>query len=71
MLHVPFRHQDELLGDNNTFIAAYATFFQSGNLPPSLEEDIHRLEQLSEGPSEDDRSEVCLMHTNSFSPVSL
>ena len=71
MLHVPFWHQNKLLGDNDTFIAAYATFLQSGNIRPSLEEDIHRLEQLSEGSSEDDKSEVCLMHTNIFPSFSL
>ena len=59
MLHVPFRLQDELLGDNDTFTAAYATFLQSGNIPPSLEDDIHRLEQISQQSLEDDSTEVC------------
>ena len=31
---------------HDTFTAAYAAFLQSGNIPPSLEDDIHRLEQL-------------------------
>lgn len=38
MLHVPFRHQEELLGDHDTYAAAYATFLHSGSVPPSLEE---------------------------------
>ena len=36
MFYVPFRCQDDLLSDNNTFAAAYAIFLQSGNVPPSL-----------------------------------
>ena len=43
MLHVAFRHQSELLGNHTTFVAAYATFLQSGSIPSSLEDDIHRL----------------------------
>ena len=41
MLHVPFRHQSELLGDNTTFTAAYADCLQSVSIPSSLEDDIH------------------------------
>ena len=62
MLHVPFRLQGQLMGDNDTFAAAYATFLQSGNIPPSLEDDIHRLEQISQQPSENDSTEVCYDH---------
>ena len=54
MLHVPFRHQDELLGDETTFSATYANFLQSGNIPSSLEDDIYRLEQMSHLPSEEE-----------------
>ena len=50
MLH----HKSELLGTNTTFTAAYAEFLQSGNIPTSLEDDIHRLQQSSQQPSEDD-----------------
>ena len=57
MLHVPFRHQSELLGNHNTHTAAYAAFLQSDGIPPSLEDDIHRLQQSSQERSEDD-SEV-------------
>ena len=45
MQHVPFRHVDELKGTCSTFVEAYAIFFHSGNVPPSLEDDIDRLEQ--------------------------
>ena len=58
MLHLPFRHQDELLGSETTFAAAYADFLQSDNIPSSLEDDIYRLEQLSQLPTEEDNSEV-------------
>jgi hypothetical protein len=57
MLHVPFRHQSELLGYNTNFTAAYADFLQSDSIPPSLEDDVHRLQQSSQEPSADD-SEV-------------
>ena len=58
MLYVPFRHQSELLGDNTTYIAAFADFLQSGTIPSSLEDDIQRLQQLSNQSSEDDDIEV-------------
>ena len=54
MLHVPFRRLNELLGGDNTFAAAYATFLQSGSIPPSLEEDIHRLQQAEQQTQGDD-----------------
>ena len=59
LLHIPFRLQDQLLGDSNTSSAAYATVLQSGNIPPSLEDDIHRLEQLTQQPSGNYNDEVC------------
>ena len=60
MLHVPFRHQSELLGNHTTFAAAYSTFLQSGSIPSSLEDDIHRLQELSQT-SENDDTEVSLL----------
>ncbi len=60
MLHKPFRQQEELLGGCDSYVAAYAVFLQSGNLPPSLQDDIHRLEQQSQLTSEDVNTEVCL-----------
>ena len=58
MLHVPFRHQSELLGNNDSFTAAYANFLQSSNIPSSLEDDIHQLEQLNQRPSNENDAEV-------------
>ena len=46
MLHVPFHHQSELLCGNTTFTAAYANFLQSGSIPLSLEDDIHKMMTL-------------------------
>lgn len=61
MFHVPFQHQRELLNDNNTSTAAYATFLESGNIP-TLEDDVHHLEPLSQQPSGNDGTEVCSVH---------
>ncbi len=44
MLHKPFVQLDELLGRCDTYAAAYATFLQSGNVPKSPADNIHRLE---------------------------
>ena len=57
MQHVLFRRQEELLGEHGTYAAAYASFLQSGSIPSSLEDDIHRLEQCP--PTPEDNSEVC------------
>ena len=54
MMYKPFRRQEELLAGSDTYTAAYAIFLQSGNIPPSLEDDIYRLQQQSQQPTEDD-----------------
>ena len=59
MLYKPFHHEEELLAGAGTYAAVYATFLQSDNLPPSLEDDIHRLEQQGQHASSDDSVEVC------------
>lgn len=43
MLHVPFRQVNHLKQQCDSFAEAYASFLQSGNAPPSLEEDIQLL----------------------------
>ena len=60
MLYKPFRRQQELMGEGDTYATAYAVFLQSGNVPHSLEDDIHRLEQQSQQTSENDSLEVCV-----------
>ena len=59
MLYKPFHQEEELLQEADTYAAAYATFLQSDDVPPSLEDDIHRLEQQNQHPSDDDSAEVC------------
>ena len=54
MLHKPFRHLDELKGDFSSFAEAYHAFLQSATVPPSLEEDIARLQQLHQHMDNDD-----------------
>ena len=46
MLHITFRHMSDLLGENDTYAAAYHHMLQSANLPPSLEEDVRTFEQF-------------------------
>ena len=58
MQHKPFRQLSDLLGEFETHVAAYAAFLQSGNVPPSLHDDIHHLEQETQQPTEDN-TEVC------------
>ena len=57
MLHKPFRRVDQLKGECDTFAAAYAIFLQSGNVPPSLEDDIRRLEQQQRHHTEEDEED--------------
>ncbi len=44
MINQPFRDVEELLRTGDTYSGAYLCFLQTGNVPPSLAEDIHRLE---------------------------
>ena len=60
MLYKPFRQVQELLGEYVTFAAAYTEFLQFSNVPVSLEDDIHELEQSSQQSTEDDNPQVCL-----------
>ena len=67
MLHAPFRRQNELFGNHTTFAAAYAEFLQSGNIPPSLEDDIYRLQQSFEQPSQNEDNEVSVHKSTMYS----
>ena len=58
MLYKPSRREEELLGEADTHANAYATFLQC-DVPPSLADVIHRLEQQSQLSSGDDYAEVC------------
>ena len=53
----------ELLQENNTYAAAYATFLQSVSVPPSLEDDIYQLDKLNQqSTNEDNEVHVCLLY---------
>ena len=71
MLYKPFHQEEELLAGAGTYAAAYATFLQSDNLPPSLEDDVHRLEQQSQHVSSDDSVEVCWQQLHNLVQVLL
>ena len=50
---------DDLCTGYATFIDAYAAFLQSGSVPPSLEDDIHWLQEYNDCNSEEhDPTEV-------------
>ena len=52
MLYNHFHQQEEFLGEADIYVAAYAIFLQPDDSPPSLEDDIHRLEQQNQHPSD-------------------
>ena len=55
MLHRPFRRMCTLLAGFDTYADAYADFLLSGNAPPSLEDDISRLQHHSQEENEEQR----------------
>jgi len=46
MQHKAFRQMSDLLAGHEMYAEAYANFLATENIPPSLEEDIFRLQQL-------------------------
>ena len=48
MKHKSFRQVTDLLAGHKTYAQAYAEFLQTWDIPPSLEEDIIRLQQHQE-----------------------
>ena len=53
---MPFHHERDLLGNNTTTLPLLLPMPNSSNpaVTPSLEDDIHRLQQSSQYPAEDD-----------------
>lgn len=45
MLYKPFRDVQNLLSGFDAYAEAYASYLQSGTIPPCLEDDVHRLQQ--------------------------
>ena len=62
MQHVPFRRQEDLLEEHTTYTAAYSALLQSGSVPPSLEDDIARLDQVNQQIT-DAEDQVCVYST--------
>ena len=62
MLHMPFRECQQLKAGRDTFAEAFAGYLQSGSIPPSLEDDLYRLQQQQEqqdpGESDSDSEEL-------------
>ena len=46
----------DLLGEHTTYAMAYATFLQSTDVPHSLEDDIRRLAEQDDEPSDTESS---------------
>ena len=53
MQHKCFRQLNDLLSGYNSYIDAYAAFLQSGQIPPSLEDDMYRLLHLLQSTEDD------------------
>ena len=66
MLHQPFRHLDELLGGSETHSQAYSAFLQSSTVPPSLADDIHRLEAAQRVDREDNEVNAFVAALNDY-----
>lgn len=63
MLYRPFCQQQTIIAGFDTYAEAYTDFLQSGNVPPSLLDDIHRLEQQT--PQVDEEDDIDELHTHS------
>ena len=58
MLHIPFRHVEELLGDSDTYSTAYAIFCSLAMFLLHWKTIIiHRLEQQDQHPEEEDQDD--------------
>ena len=45
MLHRPFQEYQQLKAGYDTYADTFAEYLQSGSIPPSLEDDLYRLQQ--------------------------
>ena len=71
MQHKSFRQLNDLLDDSESYVEAYASFLQSGLVPPCLEEDIHRLQQQHADQISEEHSdpEVCILACIIYTPA--
>ena len=63
MLHKPFRDESELI-DCTSYVEAYTNYLTSGNIPPCLQDDIHRLQQSNDSSQEQTEIELVANHHN-------
>ena len=71
MMHQPFRRREELLGESDSHAEAYSIFLRSGAPPPSLADDISRLEAMQRENRETNAEEVSLYYTTTSMPCLL
>ena len=62
MLHKPFRDESELKDNYSSFTEAYAHYLHSGNVPPCLQDDIHRLQQQANDNEQQTEDEAIANH---------
>ena len=53
MLHRPFQEYQQLKAGYDTYAEAFAGYLQSGSIPPSLENDLYRLQQQQQQQQQD------------------
>ena len=58
MLHKSFRSMADLLSEYDTYANAYAAFLITDNIPPSLDDDLHQLQQVQERQRDQEPSNV-------------
>ena len=62
MIHKPFHQLEHLLGSCDTYSAAYSLLLQYSTVPPSLPDDIHRMEMNErENNNEEEEEEVIII----------
>ena len=66
MIHQSFRQVDELLGACDKHSSVYHQFLTCGKVPPSLADDIHRLELEERGSQCTDIDEKVKKYLHSY-----
>ncbi len=57
MLHKSFRSVLQLMDGHDSYASVYAAYLRSGSIPACLEDDIHRLQQVSPLQDDEEHSE--------------
>ena len=58
MLYKTFRSETDLLGEHQNFSQAYASYLRTETIPPSLEDDIHIIQQVQDNDIDDNQQET-------------